>query len=181
MIRRDHRLWFSLFCLINCVIGMHSAWGAVGLSIHSINFAANASIPAVYTCSGDNKSPALAWTGVPVTAKTLAIVVRDPDAPRGSYVHWVLYNLPANVSALPEAVPTTPTIVEGAEQGVNGSGKTGYQGPCPPPGPTHHYHFTLFALDSKLDLPPGATAVEVEQAMTGHVVASAEVIGTFAR
>jgi Raf kinase inhibitor-like YbhB/YbcL family protein len=181
MVRRDHHLWFSLFCVINCIIGSHFASADAGLLMHSINFAANAPIPAIYTCSGDNKSPALAWTGVPVTAKTLAIVVRDPDAPRGSYVHWVLYNLPANISALPEAVPTTPTIVEGAEQGVNGSGKTGYQGPCPPPGPTHHYHFNLYALDSKLDLPAGATAAEVEQAMKGHVVASAEVIGTFAR
>ena len=122
MMRRDHRLWFSLFCLISCVMGLRPAWADAKLLIQSINFAANAPIPAVYTCSGDNKSPALAWTGVPVTAKTLAIVVRDPDAPRGSYVHWVLYNLPANISALPEAVPTTPTVVEGAEQGVSGSG-----------------------------------------------------------
>jgi len=107
--------------------------------------------------------------------------VRDPDAPIGSYVHWVLYNLPANVSGLPAAIPTAPTIAQGAVQGVNGSGASGYQGPCPPPGAAHHYHFKLYALDVKLGLPLGATADEVEHAMNGHVIASAELIGTFGR
>jgi len=99
----------------------------------------------------------------------------------GSYVHWVLYNLPASVNELPAGIPTTPTIVQGALQGVNGSGANGYQGPCPPPGAAHHYHFKLYALDRKLDLPPGETAEEIEHAMKGHLIASAELIGTFGR
>ena len=182
MLQRNHCLWFSLLCLITSLIVSRTAMaGSSDLLIHSTDFTANEPIPIAYTCSRDNKSPALAWSGVPATTKTLALIVRDPDAPMGSYVHWVLYNLPANVSGLPAAVPTTPTIAQGAEQGVNGRGISGYQGPCPPPGPAHHYHFKLYALDSKLNLPSGSTADEVEQAMNGHVLGSAELIGTFSR
>jgi len=111
----------------------------------------------------------------------MALIVRDPDAPMGSWVHWVLYNLPASVTGLRTAVPTAATLDNGAVQGVNGGGKSGYQGPCPPPGPAHHYHFRLYALGNKLDLAAGATAHQVEQAVKGHVLASADLVGTFAR
>ena len=151
------------------------------LSIQSTAFAANGPIPAGYTCSGDNKSPALTWSGVPTATKAMALIVRDPDAPMGSYVHWVIYDLPANATGLPPAVPTTATLDNGAVQGANGSGKSGYQGPCPPPGPAHHYHFRLYALDVKLDLAAGADAAAVEQAIKRHVLASADLVGTFAR
>ncbi len=182
MLQRQYCLWCSIFCGIATLIALRVAFaGSLELLINSIDFTMNEPIPVPYTCSGDNKSPALAWSGVPVTTKTLALIVRDPDAPMGSYEHWVLYNLPANVSGLPAAIPPTPTIAQGALQGVNGSGASGYQGPCPPPGAAHHYHFKLYALDVKLALPPGATADEVEHAMSGHVIASAELIGTFAR
>jgi Raf kinase inhibitor-like YbhB/YbcL family protein len=175
-------LLFSLLCLIMSpvAVGVGLA-GSSKLLIHSVDFAANEPIPVPCTCSGDNKSPTLAWSGVPVTTKTLALIVRDPDAPMGSYVHWVLYNLPASVSGLPAAIPTTPTITSGGAQGANGSGSSGYQGPCPPPSSVHHYHFKLYALDAKLDLPAGARADEVEHAMNRHVIESAELIGTFAR
>jgi hypothetical protein len=99
----------------------------------------------------------------------------------GSYVHWVLYNLPASVNGLPAGIPTTPTLSQGALQGVNGSGANGYQGPCPPPGAAHHYHFKLYALSVKLDFPAGETAEEIEHAMNGHVIASAELVGSFGR
>jgi len=182
MFQRKYCLRFSLFCGIASLIAAQIASaGSSKLLINSIDFTANEPIPILYTCSGDNKSPSLTWSGVPVTTKTLALIVRDPDAPMGSYVHWVLYNLPANVSGLAAAIPTTPTIAQGALQGVNGSGASGYQGPRPPPGAAHHYHFKLYALDAKLDLPLGATADEVEHAMNGHVIASAELIGTFGR
>ena len=182
MLPRKYCFWLSMVCLITSPIasGVGLA-GSSNLLIHSANFKANESIPIPYTCSGDNKSPSLAWSGVPITTRTLALVVRDPDAPMGSYVHWVLYNLPASVTELPVGIPTASIAALGALQGVNGSGANGYQGPCSPPGAPHHYHFKLYALDAKLDLSPGATADEVERAMNGHVIASAELIGTFAR
>jgi Raf kinase inhibitor-like YbhB/YbcL family protein len=182
MLPRKYCFWLFIFCLISptitSVVGLASS---SSLLIYSGDFGANESIPIPYTCSGDNKSPSLAWSGVPVSTKTLALIVRDSDAPMGSYVHWVLYNLPASVKRLPAGIPTTPTIAQGALQGVNGGGANGYQGPCPPPGAAHHYHFKLYALDAKLDLPAGETAEEVERAMTGHVIASAELIGTVGR
>jgi len=174
--------WFSIFCLIASLLAQGVGFaGSSNLLIYSVDFGANEYIPIPYTCSGNNKSPSLAWSGVPVSTKTLALIVRDSDAPMGSYVHWVLYNLPASVKRLPAGIPTTPTITQGALQGVNGGGANGYQGPCPPPGAAHHYHFKLYALDAKLDLPAGETAEEVERAMKGHVSASAELIGTFGR
>jgi Raf kinase inhibitor-like YbhB/YbcL family protein len=182
MYRRNFGLWFSLVCLITALTAAQVAFAdSPNLSIHSPDFAANERIPVTYTCSGDNKSPELAWSGVPASTKTLALLVRDPDAPMGSYVHWVVFNLPASVSGLPAAVPTTPTIVGGGEQGFNGRGVSGYQGPCPPPGRVHHYHFKLYALDTSLNLPESATAAQVEQAVTGHVIASGELVGTFSR
>ena len=182
MLQRQYCLWWSIFCGVASLIAVQVASaGSSKLLINSIDFTANEPIPVSYTCSGDNKSPALAWSGVPVTTKTLVLIVRDPDAPMGSYVHWVVYNLQTNVSGLPAAIPTTPTITSGGTQGANGSGSSGYQAPCPPPGSVHHYHFRLYALDVKLDLPLGATADEVEHAMNRHVIASAELIGTFGR
>jgi Raf kinase inhibitor-like YbhB/YbcL family protein len=151
------------------------------LLMHSANFTANEPIPVEFTCSDANRSPQLTWSGVPTTTKTLALIVRDPDAPMGSYVHWVIFNLPANASGLPEGVPATSTIAQGGTQGLNGGGKIGYQGPCPPPGPIHYYHFRLYALDRRLNLSADATAAEVEAAMAGHVVAAGELVGTFAR
>ena len=154
---------------------------ASALKLHSIDFAANGPIPVAYTCSGEGESPALTWSGVPAAARVMALIVRDPDAPMGPYVHWVIYNVPASVTGLSAAVPTTPTIDNGAEQGINGRGKIGYQGMCPPPGPAHHYHFRLYALDAKVKLGPGASAAEVERAIKGHTLASTELVGTFAR
>jgi Raf kinase inhibitor-like YbhB/YbcL family protein len=109
----------------------------------------------------------------------LALIVTDPDAPRGTWVHWVLYNLPATVRALPEGLPRQ--LTDGALQGRNDSGEIGYEGPCPPPGSPHHYIFTLYALDAKLNLPVGATRAQVEAAMQGHILASGRLVGIFQR
>jgi Raf kinase inhibitor-like YbhB/YbcL family protein len=182
MLSFKHCFWLSMFCLIASLLARGVGLAdSPNLLIYSVDFVTNESIPVPYTCSGDNKSPSLAWSGVPISTKTLALVVRDSDAPMGSYVHWVLYNLPASVNALPAGIPATPTISQGALQGVNGSGANGYQGPCPPPGAAHHYHFKLYALNAKLDLSAGENAEKVEQAMNGHVIASAELVGTFGR
>ena len=128
-------------------------------------------------------SPDLSWTGVPPSAKSLAVFVEDPDAKEPKpFVHWVLYNLPSSITALPESVPGAPRLPEfgGALQGRTSRGTTGYVGPRPPKGdPPHHYHFQVFALDAPLTLDPGADATAVAGAMKGHVLASGELVGTF--
>jgi Raf kinase inhibitor-like YbhB/YbcL family protein len=181
MLRCKYSLSLALLCFLAALAFGAVRAGASELSIQSTSFVANGPIPVAYTCSGEDKSPALAWSGVPTATKSMALIVRDPDAPMGSYVHWVIYNLPANVTELPAGLPTTATVENGALQGVSSSGTSGYHGPCPPPGPAHHYHFRLCALDVDLSLAAGASADEVEQAIKGHVLASADLIGTFAR
>jgi Raf kinase inhibitor-like YbhB/YbcL family protein len=181
MHRRNSHLLLVSVCVLMLSVARVAGAESSKLSIQSAAFAANGPIPVTYTCSGDNRSPALTWSGVPMGTKTVALVVRDPDAPMGSWVHWVLYNLPANVTELPTGIPRIATLRNGAVQGVNDGGTMGYQGPCPPQGPAHHYHFRLYALDNKLDLAAGAKASEVEQAIKGHVLASADLVGMFAR
>jgi Raf kinase inhibitor-like YbhB/YbcL family protein len=153
------------------------------LAITSTAFAADNPIPVGYSCKSPKvESPPLAWKGVPADAKTLVLIVKDPDAPRGTFIHWVVYNLPASLSGLDAGVPLSGRLANGALQGANSLGRVGYLGPCPPPGSApHHYHFELRALDTTLDLKPGATAGEVESAAKGHVKASGELVGTFAR
>jgi len=108
--------------------------------------------------------------------------MEDPDAPSGTFVHWVVYNLPQSTTLLPAALPTTPTLASGGNQGVNSSGKVGYMGPCPPPGAPHHYVFTVYALDSNVTLKPGVGDVHTLRAeMNGHVKGSAELVGLFSR
>ena len=152
----------------------------MSLSIASTGFAAGQPIPAVYSCHGRNVSPPLAWAGAPGATKSFALILDDPDAPSGTFVHWVLYNVPAGSRNLPEAVPGRAKLDDGSLQGTNGAGGTGYTGPCPPSG-THHYHFKLYALDSALSLPSGATKDQVLKAMQGHILAQAELIGTFSK
>ncbi|MCA1815665.1 MAG: YbhB/YbcL family Raf kinase inhibitor-like protein [Acidobacteria bacterium] len=152
----------------------------VQLKVTSAAFAEGQSIPAQYTCDGRNVSPPLAWDGVPSNAKTLALVADDPDAPRGTWVHWVLFNLPAGEKALAEALPATETLASGAKQGKNDFGNAGYGGPCPPSG-AHRYFFKLYALDTRLDLASGATKDQLLKAMQGHVVAEGELMGRYQR
>jgi Raf kinase inhibitor-like YbhB/YbcL family protein len=151
-----------------------------GFILSSPSFVNGATIPDSYTCSGANNSPALQWSGAPKETRSLALIVDDPDAPMGTFVHWLFYNLSATSSGLPEGVAPTGSVDEG-QQGTNGRGESGYTGPCPPPGKPHHYHFHLYALDRKLDLKPGARAAEVEAALKGHVLARTELVGMFGR
>lgn len=141
-------------------------------------------IPRQFTCEGADISPALDWSGVPGGTKSYALVCDDPDAPVGTWVHWVIYNLPGSLTGLPENVVKTETVAAlgGARQGVNDFRRIGYGGPCPPPGHgTHHYHFRLYALDDQLALGPGATRSDLEAAMEGHVLGQTELIGTYER
>jgi Raf kinase inhibitor-like YbhB/YbcL family protein len=151
------------------------------LALSSRAFSSGSTIPIQYTCGGDNQSPPLHWSGVPTGARSLALIVKDPDAPGGTFIHWVIYNIPPDRSSLPKGVPGKDNIPGGGEQGLNGRDETGYHGPCPPPGRPHHYHFQLYALDKKLDLKPGASARQVEDAMGKHVLAETDMVGMFGR
>ena len=142
-------------------------------------FAEGASIPQKYTCDGDDVSPPLAWQDPPDGTQSLALIVDDPDAPRGTWVHWVLYNLPAETRALPEALPSQAELPDGSQHGENSWQRLGYGGSCPPSGP-HHY-FKLYALDTVLALEAGAEAGELSAAIEGHILGHGELMGTYSR
>lgn len=153
------------------------------MNLTSTAFADGSPIPAKYTCDGADVSPPLAWSGAPAATKSVALIMDDPDAPGGTWVHWVLWNLPASFASLPENVPRTETLnsLGGALQGKNSWPKIGYYGPCPPPGKPHRYFFKVYALDATLGLKSGATKADVENAMHGHVLGQAQVMGTYGR
>jgi Raf kinase inhibitor-like YbhB/YbcL family protein len=138
-------------------------------------------IPKTYTGDGRDVSPPLRWSEPPAGTNSFAIIADDPDAPRGTWVHWVLFNLPVETRSLPEAVPPQPTLSNGAKQGKNDFGKIGYGGPAPPKGKPHRYFFKLYALGCMLDLQPGATREQVGKAMTGHVLGESQLMGTYGR
>lgn len=137
-------------------------------------------MPEKYTCDGANVSPPFQWKGVPAAAKSVAVIVDDPDAPGKTWVHWVLFNWPVGDTSLAENIPQRDKLPNGAVQGRNDFGHAGYGGPCPPKG-THRYFFRVYALDCQLDLTPAATRADVDQAMAGHVVASGELMATYQR
>jgi Raf kinase inhibitor-like YbhB/YbcL family protein len=151
------------------------------IQLTSPAFVHGSRIPDVYTCEGDDVSPPLQWSGGPVEARSLALVCDDPDAPRGTWLHWVLFNLPKEAVELTEGVPTIPELPSGARQGRNDSGRIGYMGPCPPPGKPHRYFFRLYALDILLGLQPGITKAELEAAMDQHILAQGTLMGTYQR
>jgi len=152
----------------------------MAIKVVSLAFQEGAMIPADYTCDGKNVSPPLSWSGIPEKAVTLALICDDPDAPVGTWVHWVLYNLPASAKELPAGVPPEEKLASGAVQGKNDFRKLGYGGPCPPGG-THRYYFKLYALDKALDLKPGATKKELLKAMEGHTLAEGQLMGRYKR
>ncbi|MGH7987997.1 MAG: YbhB/YbcL family Raf kinase inhibitor-like protein [Candidatus Binataceae bacterium] len=151
------------------------------LALTTPEFTPNRNIPSRFTCAGFDMSPELSWASVPAGTKTFALIVSDPDATHGTFIHWAIYNLPANQTNLPQRVKKRHKRTYGGEQGTNSFGNIGYGGPCPPPGKPHHYHFKLYALNTKLKLKPGATAAEVEKAMKGHVIATSDLVGLFQR
>ena len=157
--------------------------GRMALSLTSSAFQEGDAIPTRHTCDGADVSPALSWRGAPAGTAAFALIVDDPDAPAGTWVHWVLYDLPATITATPENVAKveTPSELGGAVQGKNDFRRLGYGGPCPPPGPAHRYFFKLYALATKLGLKPGATKGDVERAMDGHVLATAQLMGRYPR
>lgn len=137
-------------------------------------------IPSVYTCDGKDVSPPLSWSGAPAQTKTFALICDDPDAPAVTWVHWVVWNLPANTFELKEGLPTNQEFSDGTRQGTNDFGRIGYGGPCPPSG-THRYFFKLYALDNSLGLKPGAGKTDLETAMKGHILAETKLLGLYKR
>lgn len=153
----------------------------MALQLTTPAFKPGGDIPAQHTCDGSDRSPALNWNAPPEGTQSFALLLEDPDAPRGTWVHWVLYDLPPTERELPAGVPPERTLPSGARQGRNDFGGTGYGGPCPPPGPAHRYYFRLYALDKKLELPAGSTRAQADRSMRGHILADAELMGRYQR
>lgn len=151
------------------------------LQVTSAAFSEGETIPQKFTCDGADVSPPLSWTRSPQSAKSIALICEDSDAPMGIFTHWVIYDLPPDTIVLDENVPKTTTLPNGAKQGVNSFNKIGYNGPCPPPGKPHRYFFKVYALDAQIELPPDATKRDLLAAMKNHVVAEGELMGTFGR
>jgi Raf kinase inhibitor-like YbhB/YbcL family protein len=158
-----------------------SAAQPTSLQVKSPAFAASSAIPERYTCVGEDASPPLAWSAVPAGTKTLVVLVDDPDAPSGTFTHWIVYNIPADTQGLAENALKVAAPPVGYLQAMNDFGRVGYNGPCPPPGAPHHYHFKLYALATSLNLAHDATVRDLEAAMRGRILASGEMIATFQR
>jgi len=150
------------------------------LRITSDAFVNNGMIPSRYTCDGADISPSLKWSKGPEGTKSYALIADDPDAPVGTWVHWVIYNIPSDVTSLPEDLPKTKTLDNGAVQGINDFKRYGYGGPCPPGG-THRYFFKLYALDTMIDAGPGLTKRQLLKNMEGHILAKGELMGKYSR
>lgn len=148
--------------------------------VRSDSFEEGGSIPPRHTCDGADVSPPLEWSGAPDSTAAYVLVSDDPDAPVGTWVHWLLYDLPAAMTSVPEGVPASDTLAGGGTHGRNSWGRIGYGGPCPPSG-THRYFFRVYALDRPLGLRPGATRAEVDAAMRGRVIAEGSLMGRYRR
>jgi Raf kinase inhibitor-like YbhB/YbcL family protein len=150
------------------------------LNIKSPAFESGEFIPKKYTCDDVNISPPLEWTELPDGVKSIALICDDPDAPMGTWVHWVIYNIPPTTNKLSENIPTEKVLENGALQGTNDFHKIGYGGPCPPGG-THRYFFKVYALDTELDLGEGATKEVLLNGMQSHILAEGELVGKYSR
>ena len=151
------------------------------IQLTSSAFAEGEFIPAKYTCDNEDASPPLLWSQVPPGAKGLALICDDPDAPFGTWVHWVLYGLPPTATELPEKIPNAETLANGARQGINDFKRIGYGGPCPPAGRPHRYFFKLYAVDTEIPLQPGAAKNDLIRAMEGHILAEGHLMGKYQR
>ncbi len=150
------------------------------ITLRSSAFQEGGMIPRQYTCDGQDISPPLAWDSIPGGTKSLALICDDPDAPMGTWVHWVIFNIPAGAAQLPENVPTQKELPGGALQGSNDFRRIGYGGPCPPGG-THRYFFKLYALDTLLKLKAGAGKADLLKAMQGHILGQGQLMGKYKR
>ena len=150
------------------------------MKLKSKDFEDNNSIPSEFTCDGRDVSPQLSWQDVPAGTKSFALSVADPDAPMGTWVHWVIFNIPPSINKLKENIPAVKVLEDGTIQGINDLRKTGYGGPCPPGG-THRYYFKIYALDKKLSITSSTTKKDLEQSMREHIVAEGKIMGKYSR
>jgi Raf kinase inhibitor-like YbhB/YbcL family protein len=160
---------------------MQTGEAPMSIELTSTAFQKETTIPQQYTGDGADQSPPLRWSEPPSGTRSIALICDDPDAPRGTWSHWVLFNLPAQTRELEEGTPTAATLPSGAKQGKNDFGKIGYGGPAPPKGKSHRYFFKLYALGVVVELPPGATKAQLEAAMKGHILAEGQLIGMYKR
>ncbi|HVZ16118.1 MAG TPA: YbhB/YbcL family Raf kinase inhibitor-like protein [Terriglobales bacterium] len=151
------------------------------LQISAISFPAVGTIPKTFTCDGQDVSPLLRWTEAPSSTKAFALIADDPDAPAGTWTHWLMWNIPPSTHELHEGISKNAQLPDGARQGQNDFKKIGYNGPCPPPGKPHRYYFKLFALDAPLEVKSGASRAQLEDAIQQHTLAHAEVMGRYGR
>jgi Raf kinase inhibitor-like YbhB/YbcL family protein len=176
---------------VGSILAILTVWGlqvqhpstggaTMALTITSAAFKESGMIPKRCTCDGSDVSPDLSWSGVPEGTRTLALICDDPDAPMGTWVHWVLFNIPPDVTSLPEGVPAQKTLPNGARHGQNDFRKFGYGGPCPPGG-THRYYFKLYALDTAFNLEAGIAKSRLVDAMKGHILAEGQLMGKYRR
>lgn len=180
MVERFVLVPLAAVVLITCLNLQSAGGGGMNIRVKSTAFEEGGMIPKKYTCDGADVSPPLAWDQVPEGTKGIALISDDPDAPMGTWVHWVLYALPGDVRELPEALPPQEMLPNGARQGTNDFRRIGYGGPCPPGG-THRYYFKVYALDSALALEPGLTKAKLLKAMEGHVLAEGQLMGKYRR
>ena len=180
--KKNSRWFIFLFVFFTCNFSILPLAGAEGgtMELTSSAFSEGTMIPDRYTCDGADVSPPLNWEALPAGTKSLALVCDDPDAPVGTWVHWVYYDIPAETEGLPESVATDEHPAQGGTQGINDFRKIGYGGPCPPGG-THRYYFKLYALDTTLNLSPGATKKQVLKAMENHIIGQTQLMGKYRR
>ncbi len=184
---------FSIYCTVFFIVGFVlicigaertknpiDGKGGTAMKLSSPAFDEGAMIPVKYTCDGVDVSPPLKWSDAPAGVKSFALICDDPDAPMGTWVHWVAYNIPPNVNELAEGVPAVDTLSDGTRQGINDFRKKGYGGPCPPGG-THRYYFKLYALDATIPVEAGMTKAKLLKAMQGHILSEAQLMGKYKR
>jgi len=174
-------MWFMKYALfITCVVaGCAVMENSSAMEIKSTAFERGAQLPVRYTADGEDISPPLDWIMAPPGTKSFLITMEDPDAPAGTWVHWVIYNIPPDVSALAEGIPKEAVLLDGSSQCLNGYGEIGYDGPSPPAGTAHRYVFTICALDIMLETDPGGDRGIILVEMTGHVLTTAQLIGSY--
>ncbi len=187
MLRNKFIILFAILFIFSCntkkskTTANINIGGNMSIQITCPAFKEGETIPVKYTCDGKNVSPALNWSGTPANTKSFALICDDPDAPMGTWVHWVVYNIPATITSLPEAIPMKKTVLNNIIQGTTSSRKIGYGGPCPPRGPVHRYFFKIYAIDTNLDLKAGASKNEIITAMKGHILAEGQLMGRYSK
>jgi Raf kinase inhibitor-like YbhB/YbcL family protein len=173
-------MWRRVLAVASALLAMGGG-SAMAFELKSPSFPPGGGIPVEHTCDGRDVSPALRWTSPPPKTKSFALIADDPDAPGGTWVHWVLYAIPAAAGEVAEGVPPRDSVAGVGVQGANDFGKVGYRGPCPPRGPAHRYFFKLYALDTELSLPAKKSKAELLKALEGHVLGQAELMGRYKR